>query len=246
MAITHFDENTEQGKIHPDFQKRARPRMTDNSYEQARFNMVEQQVRPWEVMDPRVLQVMLELPRENFVLDEYKGLAYADIEIPLAHGHHMLKPVIVGRLLQALNIKPTDSILEIGTGSGYVTACLASLGKQVTSIEIDKAIAAQAADNLATLNLDNIQLQVGDAIDSISHAAPFDVIAVTANIPDSGNILPRELSNGGRLFMITGESPSMVAQLTTRIHGDNFRTETLFETDIETLQSVPAKEAFSF
>jgi protein-L-isoaspartate(D-aspartate) O-methyltransferase len=220
--------------------------MTENSYEQARFNMVEQQVRPWEVMDPRVLQVMQGLPRENFVSDEYKGLAYADIEVPLANGHHMLKPVIVGRLLQALNIKPTDTILEIGTGSGYVTACLARLGKQVTSIEIDNEIATQAADNLATLDLDNITLQINDGIQTIPDAAPFDVIAVTANIPDCNNILPKELSDGGRLFMITGESPNMSAQLTTRIHGDNFRTETLFETEIETLESVPVKEAFSF
>jgi len=220
--------------------------MTENSYEQARFNMVEQQVRPWEVMDPRVLQVMQALPRENFVSDEYKGLAYADIEVPLANGHHMLKPVIVGRLLQALNIKPTDTILEIGTGSGYVTACLASLGKQVTSIEIDKEIAAQAAENLATLDFDNISLQINDGIHSIPDTAPFDVIAVTAHIPECKNILPKELNDGGRLFMITGASPNMTAQLTTRIHGDNFRTEALFETEIETLESVPTKEAFSF
>ena len=208
--------------------------------------MVEQQVRPWEVMDQRVLEVMQEIPRENFVSDEYKGLAYADIQVPLANGHHMLKPVIVGRLLQALNIKPTDTILEIGTGSGYVTACLASLGKQVTSIEIDNDIATQAGENLATLDLDNITLQVGDAIHSIPDNAPFDVIAVTANIPECTNILPKELNDGGRLFIITGESPNMAAQLITRIHGDNFRTETLFETEVETLESIPEKEVFNF
>jgi protein-L-isoaspartate(D-aspartate) O-methyltransferase len=220
--------------------------MTDNSYEQARFNMVEQQVRPWEVMDQRVLKIMQELPRENFVPDEYRGLAYADIEIPLADGHHMLKPVVVGRMLQALNIKPSDTILEIGTGSGYVTACLASLGKHVTSMEINSDIANQAADNLATLDLLNISLQVGDAIHNIPETAPFDVIAVTACIPDCRNVLPKELNDGGRLFMITGQSPNMAAQLTTRIHGDNFRSEKLFETEIEILQSAPVKEAFSF
>jgi protein-L-isoaspartate(D-aspartate) O-methyltransferase len=220
--------------------------MTDNAYEKARFNMVEQQVRPWEVMDSRVLSVMLEMPRENFVSNDYKGLAYADIEIPLGHGHHMLKPTIVGRLLQALNIKPTDNILEIGTGSGYLTACLAKLGKHVTSIEIHEDIARQAAENLATTGLSNISLLVGDALSSIPEKAPFDVIAVTGSIPDCQHILPKELNDGGRLFMITGEAPIMTAELVTRINGDIFKQETLFETQVEALHNSPRKSAFVF
>ena len=220
--------------------------MTDNSYATARFNMVEQQVRPWDVIDRRVLNVMENLPRENFVPDEYKGLAYADIAVPLDDSNHMLKPTLVGRMLQALNIKPTDTILEIGTGSGYVTACLSHLGKSVTSIEISEEIASHAADNLATIDVSNVNLVVGDAFHQIPGNAPFDVIAITGAIADCQNILPKALCDGGRLFIVTGESPVMQAELVTRISGDNFKHEVLFETDIEPLQNAPAKEAFVF
>jgi len=220
--------------------------MTENTYDKARFNMMEQQVRPYEVFDARVLKVMGEIPRENFVDDEYKGLAYADIEIPLGNNQQMLKPIVVGRLLQALDIKPTDNILEIGTGSGYITACLASLGKYVTSIEIDETIAKKASDNLASTDLTNIHLQVGDGIKNIPSKAPFDVIAVTGSIADCHNILPKELNDGGRLFIITGEEPIMSAQLITRISFDNFKQEALFETKVNSLQNTVQKEAFSF
>ena len=220
--------------------------MTDTSYATARFNMVEQQVRPWDVIDRRVLDVMESLPRENFVPDDYKGLAYADIAIPLDANNHMLKPTLVGRILQALNIKPTDTILEIGTGSGYLTACLSQLGKSVTSIEINNEIASRAADNLASIDVKNVNLIVGDAIHKIPDNAPFDVIAVTGAIADCQNILPKELNNGGRLFLITGEKPVMTAELITRISGDNFKHEALFETEIETLQNAHVKEAFVF
>ena len=220
--------------------------MTDNSYATARFNMVEQQVRPWDVIDRRVLNVMETLPRENFVPDEYKGLAYADIAVPLDDSNHMLKPTLVGRMLQALNIKPTDTILEIGTGSGYVTACLSHLGKSVTSIEISEEIASHAADNLATIDVSNFNLVVGDAFHQIPGNAPFDVIAITGAVAVCQNILPKALCDGGRLFIVTGESPVMQAELVTRISGDNFKHEVLFETDIEPLQNAPAKEAFVF
>lgn len=220
--------------------------MSDTSYETARFNMVEQQVRPWEVIDARVLEAMESLPREAFVSDEFKGLAYADIEIPLPHGHHMLKPTIVGRMLQALNLKPTDTVLEIGTGSGYVTACLARLADNVISMEIHEDIASQAADNLARLNISNVSVRVGDALELIPPEAPFDVIAVTGSIPDCQQILPRELNDGGRLFMITGEAPVMTAELVTRVKGDIFKQETLFETSVESLDNAPRKPAFVF
>ncbi len=220
--------------------------MTTDSFEQARFNMVEQQVRPWEVIDSRVLSVMSSLPREKFVPDEFAGLAYADIEVPLAHGEHMLKPTIVGRILQGLNIKPTDRILEVGTGSGYLTACLASLGKHVTSIDIHEDLSSQAGDNLIATGISNVDLIVGDALETIPSRAPYDVIAVTGSIADCRNILPRQLADGGRLFVITGEEPVMKAEVITRVSGDIFRQETLFETVLESLHNAPHKEAFNF
>jgi len=220
--------------------------MADNNYSTARFNMVEQQVRPWEVIDQRVLKTMMTIPRELFVTDEYKGLAYADIEVPLANGETMLKPTIVGRLLQALAIKPTDTVLEIGTGSGYVTACLASLAKKVTSIEIDADASATAGDNLIAAGISNVNLIVGDALKSIPNDAPYDVIAVTGSIADCQDILPKELNNRGRLFFISGEAPVMKAELITRINGDIYSRESLFETEVHSLQNVPKKEAFSF
>ena len=220
--------------------------MADNNYSTARFNMVEQQVRPWEVIDQRVLKTMMTIPRELFVTDEYKGLAYADIEVPLANGETMLKPTIVGRLLQALAIKPTDTVLEIGTGSGYVTACLASLAKKVTSIEIDADASTAAGDNLIAAGISNVNLIVGDALKSIPNDAPYDVIAVTGSIADCQDILPKELNNRGRLFFISGEAPVMKAELITRINGDIYSRESLFETEIHSLQNVPKKEAFSF
>jgi len=220
--------------------------MADNNYSTARFNMVEQQVRPWEVIDQRVLKTMMTIPRELFVTDEYKGLAYADIEVPLANGETMLKPTIVGRLLQALAIKPTDTVLEIGTGSGYVTACLASLAKKVTSIEIDADASTAAGDNLIAAGISNVNLIVGDALKSIPNDAPYDVIAVTGSIADCQDILPKELNNRGRLFFISGEAPVMKAELITRINGDIYSRESLFETEVHSLQNVPKKEAFSF
>jgi len=220
--------------------------MADNNYSTARFNMVEQQVRPWEVIDQRVLKTMMTIPRELFVTDEYKGLAYADIEVPHANGETMLKPTIVGRLLQALAIKPTDTVLEIGTGSGYVTACLASLAKKVTSIEIDADASTAAGDNLIAAGISNVNLIVGDALKSIPNDAPYDVIAVTGSIADCQDILPKELNNRGRLFFISGEAPVMKAELITRINGDIYSRESLFETEVHSLQNVPKKEAFSF
>jgi len=220
--------------------------MTTDNYQQARFNMVEQQVRPWEVIDGRVLQVMNEVPRELFVSDDFKGLAYADIEVPLAHDERMLKPTVVGRMLQALAIQPTDNILEVGTGSGYITACLAKLGNKVTSIEIHEDLASLAGDNLVAAGISNVRLEVGDALKTIPNDAPYDVIAVTGSIADCQNILPKELNNGGRIFIITGQAPVMTAELITRVSGDIFRQETLFETEIDALENAPKKEAFSF
>ena len=118
--------------------------MSENNFEQARFNMVEQQIRPWEVLDPQVLNTLAEVPRENFVPEEYRNVAFADVEIPLGHGEQMMKPVIEARMLQSLAVKPEDKVLEVGTGSGFITACLASLGGYITSFDIHADFTAQA------------------------------------------------------------------------------------------------------
>ncbi len=220
--------------------------MFDDNYKTARFNMVEQQVRPWDVIDQRVLKIMQELPREQFVSDEYKGLAYADIAVPMDNGEHMLKPTLVGRLLQALAIKPTDSILEIGTGTGYITACLAKLGAKVNSVEIDENLLSQAGDNLAKLGISNVMLTSGDAMTFTPQGAPFDVIAVTGALADCQDILPKMLKTGGRLFFISGEPPVMQAMLIERVSDDAFHQEIIFETEIETLQNIQQKPAFTF
>jgi protein-L-isoaspartate(D-aspartate) O-methyltransferase len=151
----------------------------ETAAERARFNMIQQQIRPWDVLDDRVLDVMAEVRREAFVPDAYQGLAYADIEIPIGQATCMLAPRVVGRMLQALDVQPGDRVLEIGTGTGYVTACLGRLGGQVISVEVDADLASEARSRLADLGLDSIQVQPGDALAGPVEGGPFDVIAVT-------------------------------------------------------------------
>jgi protein-L-isoaspartate(D-aspartate) O-methyltransferase len=215
--------------------------------DRARFNMIEQQVRPWDVLDERVLTVMRELPREAFVPDGYRGLAYADIEIPLGGSASMLAPKLVGRLLQALNPQPQEIILEIGTGTGYVTACLAHLGDEVFSIEIDPDLAEGARQRLAAMGLSQAEVHTADAFSGRIDGGPFDAIAVTGSIPTQEPLagLQQLLCDGGRLFVVVGESPVMEAWLITRI-GNDFRRERLFETCIAPLKNVPQPERFAF
>jgi protein-L-isoaspartate(D-aspartate) O-methyltransferase len=221
----------------------------DTSIEQARFNMIQQQIRPWNLHDDRVLEVMDAVPRERFVPDAYRSLAYADIEIPIgAGGQAMLSPKVVGRMLQALDIKGEDRILEIGTGTGYVTACLARLGRQVVSLEIDPELAAQALETLGALEVRRLDLRVGDALAGPVEGNPFDVIAVTGSLPDDEALsaLQAQLALGGRLFAILGEEPVMEAVLVTRIAANGFSRKGLFETCVPTLVKVPEPERFVF
>ncbi len=219
--------------------------------ERARFNMIEQQVRPWGVLDSKVLDIMAELPRERFVPDAYQGLAYADIEIPIGDGpaQRMLPPKIVGRLLQALKIESTDRILEIGTGTGYVTACLALLGEAVHSVEIDTTLAHQARERLIDLGTaGRIEIRALDALAAESDAAPFAVIAMTGALPTTEPIerLREQLIDGGRLFAFVGETPVMEAMLITRLSANRYREESLFETCVPMLDNVAHPEAFVF
>lgn len=218
----------------------------DTSAERARFNMIQQQIRPWGVLDDRVLEVMAEVRREAFVPDAYQGLAYADIEIPLGETTAMLAPKIVARMLQALAVQPGERVLQIGTGTGYVTACLSQLGGQVTAIEIDDALAAAAREHLAGLGIDRVEVREGDGLSDPLPGGPFDVIAVTGSMP-TDTALPRlqeRLAPGGRLFCILGTEPVMEAVLITRVGEQGVRREALFETLVQPLANVTEPDAF--
>jgi len=213
-----------------------------------RFNMIEQQIRPWDVLDIRVLAVMGELPREPFVPDAYRGLAYADTEIPLGGGSVMLAPKVIGRMLQALDVHAGDKVLEIGTGTGYVTACLAALGGQVHSMEIDPELADAARERIAALSLGKVEIETGDGLAGPLEDGPFDVIAVTGSLPTEEPLamLRQELAEGGRLFAVLGEAPLMQAILETRLTTGDVRREMLFETSVPALRNVPEPERFAF
>jgi protein-L-isoaspartate(D-aspartate) O-methyltransferase len=216
---------------------------------QARFNMVEQQIRPWEIFDPKVLGLMEELPREKFVPQAYQHLAYADIEIPLGHGQAMMYPRMEAKILQALDLKPTDRVLEVGTGSGFLTACLARLASQVVSIDIHADFTETAAARLQELNIRNAALRTGDALASPTEAdGPYDAIAVTGSLPSSqqADIFRRQLKPGGRLFVIVGDSPVMQALLITSMADGGYREETILETDQNPLENSALPPVFEF
>jgi len=219
---------------------------TADSIELARFNMVQQQIRPWEVIDQRVIETLGTLPREAFVPDAYKGLAYADIEVPLAHGQKMMFPKIEGRLLQALALDEEGKILEIGTGSGYLTACLGRLGGRVISLDIHQEFTDSAKAALAELGFDNIELRCADALAEDISGGPFDAIAVTGSVADVPETWKRLLKVGGRMFIVCDDAPAMEATLITRTGEDDWRAEALFETDLAALENAPARERFEF
>lgn len=222
--------------------------MMAHSIEQARFNMVQQQIRPWEVIDPRVLSVMETLPREAFVPDAYQDLAYADIEIPLDHGEHMMFPRVEARLMQALDLMPSDQVLEVGTGSAYLTACLAKLSQRVVSIDIHEEFTQAAADKLQQQGISNALLKSGDALAGALPEGPFDVIAVTGSVATSeqAESLRQQLRIGGRLFVIIGTPPAMEAMLITRTGENAYSEEGLFETDVKALTNAEAPRTFEF
>jgi len=215
-------------------------------YEQARFNMIEQQVRTWEVLDQKILDLLGEVHREDFVPDSYRKLALADVSIPLLHEQVMMTPKIEARLLQALNISPSDKVLEIGTGSAYLTALLARLGKQVVSIDIFPEFTEQASIKLADHHIRNVNLHTANAIDGWPVAGPYDVIAVTGSLPFSSHPLELQLVEGGRMFVITGTSPVMSAVLITRTGENDWSREPLFETDLPALIGAETPARFRF
>ncbi|MFC1603220.1 protein-L-isoaspartate O-methyltransferase [Pseudomonadota bacterium] len=222
--------------------------MAENNIEQARFNMVEQQVRTWEVLDQQVLDTLSTVPREAYVPDAYRNVAFADTELPLGHGEQMMKPVIEGRLLQALDVNADDKVLEIGTGSGFITACLAEMSHQVISIEIQEELATQAAAKLEAQNVSNVTVKTGDALATASTYGTFDVIAVTGSLPraEAADDLKAQLNTGGRMFVVIGEGVVMEACLITRTGENQWTCEDLFETVLPPLTNAAAADAFQF
>lgn len=220
--------------------------MTNTHSQQALFNMIEQQIRPAEVLDAKVLNLIGQVPRDAFVPTEYAALAFADTNIPIGEGQLMMKPIVEARMLQALDIQPTDNILEIGTGSGYVTALLAHLGKNVISVEIKDALLAKARQHLDQQGVKNVELCSGDGAKGWPGAAPYDVIAVTGSMPILAAELKQQLSIGGRLFVIVGTAPVMEALLITRMGDNQWREEALFETELPALDNVEQPPAFVF
>ena len=212
---------------------------------QAREQMVEQQVRAWEVLDERVLDVMRRIPREHFVPSEHRYLAFADLEIRLPHGQHMLRPSVVGRLLQALGLTGSERILEVGAGSGFVTACLAALGAHVRALEIFPDLAALARANLESLDIRNVDVTAADALQA-DIPERYDAIAVTASMPIYDERFQRLLTIGGRLFVVVGHAPAMEARLVRRVSEDAWTSESLFETVVDPLINARRPEEFRF
>ena len=216
------------------------------NFEQARSNMIEQQIRPWNVPNQSVLELISELHREDFVPDEYKRLALSDTRIPLAHGQVTMTPKVEARLLQALDIKPEDEILEIGTGCAYLTVLMAKSGHHVLSIDIHPEFTAQAKSKLQQHDIHNVTLESGDAVHGWQQSSPYDVIVFTGSVPFLEESIQQQLKPGGRLFVITGQSPVMEARLIRRISENDWQDEVLFETDLPALEGATQIEAFTF
>lgn len=213
--------------------------------EAARQQMLSQQVRAWSVLDPEVLRVMGEVPRERFVPAAYRGLAFADTPIPLGDGQLMLTPQLEGRILQALAIDPADRVLEIGTGSGFLTACMGRLASRVTSLEIRPALAESARDALHAVGAANCEVVVRDAFDW-QPGQQFDCIVLGGSLPVDDARFREWLAPGGRLFMVVGSPPAMEALLIHRDAQGGFRRDSLFETSLPALDNAPRPEGFVF
>ncbi|MFO1281330.1 MAG: protein-L-isoaspartate O-methyltransferase [Burkholderiales bacterium] len=213
--------------------------------EQARFNMVEQQIRPWDVLDPTVLDLLFTVRREDFVPAAYRELAFADIEIPLGDGESMWSPKLEARVLQELDLAGGESVLEIGTGSGYLTALLASLAGPVTSVEIHDRLARDASARLRRAGFDQVDVRVGDGARGFGDES-YDAIVLTGSTPVLHEAFFRQLKPGGRLFAIVGREPAMTAKL-WRFDAPGSTVETpLFETAVRPLVNAPAPARFEF
>jgi protein-L-isoaspartate(D-aspartate) O-methyltransferase len=213
--------------------------------EAARRQMIDQQVRTWDVLDARVLETLAAIPREKFVPEAFRGVAFADAPIPIGHGQFMLPPALEGRILQALAPARGERALEIGTGSGFFAACLAQLTGSVDSVEIHADLAAGAARAIGEQGISRVNVETGDAL-ARSYDAAYEVIAVTGALPEPEGRLERALVVGGRMFVVIGDGPAMEARLVTRTGQDSWLSEALFETRIEPLVLPVAPSRFRF
>lgn len=213
--------------------------------EQARFNMIEQQIRPWNVGDQEVLALLALVKREDFFPESQKSLAFFDTELPLPGGAHALNPKIEARIVQAVAVKKNESVLVIGAGSGYLAALLAHQARQVTVMEVNPELKAMAEENLRQNGLTNVDVQCCDAL-KINHAAGFDVIVVSGSLESLPEQLQQQLTNGGRLFVIVGKAPVMEAQLITRESELFFNASNLFETSVQRLSQAAPLSTFTF
>ena len=214
--------------------------------EQARFNMVEQQIRPWEVLDQDVLDLLYVVRREEFVPSAYRTLAFSDIEIPLGDGERMWAPKLEARVLQELALRKIERVLEVGTGSGYFAALLAHRAQHVTSVEINPRLKALGEQNLRGQGIDNVSVESGDAAQGWTAHAPYDVIVLTGSTPVLPDSLLAQLKPGGRLFAIVGDPPVMEARLITRTAEGSLRSVDLFETSFPPLRNALQPKRFSF
>jgi protein-L-isoaspartate(D-aspartate) O-methyltransferase len=214
--------------------------------ERARFNMVEQQIRPWEVLDQRVLDLLFEVRREEFAPPQYRSLAFVDMEIPIGHGETMLSPRMEARMLQELVLDASDRILEVGTGTGYMTALLARLGGQVYSVDIFPDFTQAAAARLAAHGISNATLETGDAARGWDRHGPYDAIVLTGSVPVLPDAFGLSLAPGGRLLAIVGEPPVMEARLITCVGAGACSAIGLFETCIAPLRNAAQPERFVF
>jgi len=211
----------------------------------ARRQMVQQQIRTWDVSETLIIEVLSRIHREQFVPSGFEDLAFADTEIPLAHGQVMMMPLIEGRLLQALEIEPQHKVLEIGTGTGYLTACLAKLAAAVTSVDIFEDLVSTAKSNLADADVENIELLCMDATAELPKGQ-FDAVAVTGSLPTFDTRYIDALKSGGRLFVIVGDPPVMDARIITRVGENDWTTVSLFETNLRPLINAARPSPFSF
>ena len=220
------------------------------NFEQARFNMIEQQIRPWEVLDPVVLELLSAVKREDFVPEAYRALAFADLEIPLSDkpgvGQTMLVPRMEARMLQELGLKTKDTVLEIGTGSGYMAALMAAKAEFVYSVEIDPALVEMARTNLEKAGVANVSVELGNAAQGWPPYAPYDAIVLSASLPVLPETLLRQLKIGGRLVAVVGEAPVMQLQLITRTDENAFNTINVLETVVAPLVNAAQPDKFVF